>query len=405
MPARHVRVLYLNPFAQEVSGPDESLLTLLTALVPAGVEPHVVVPALGPQVPRYEAVGATVHVAPLAVLRRELAVRAGLRYSGGLVRGVAHVTRLARRLDVALIHTNMEVLLEGGVAARVLGLPHVLHYRGNTLDQPRIVFDVLTATWTALSDRVLCISEATAAVFQRRGRGGKVQVLYNPVDVQRFVDAERSSDVRAALGAGPNDFLIGTVGRLHPRKDLATFLRTAAIVGAAEPRAKFVVVGAADGPAEIAYEATLRALVAELDLADRVTFAGARRDIPSVMKALDLFMLTSRHEGFGRVVAEAMAAARPIVVTREGALPELVHDPATGQACGLCAAAESPDQFATQALTLMRDQHAAGALADRAVRRARLFDRELVSSRVLALYRSLVDSSANGGVTSTTRPL
>jgi glycosyltransferase involved in cell wall biosynthesis len=299
----------------------------------------------------------------------------------------------------------MEVLLEGGVAARVLGLPHVLHYRGNTLDQPRFVFDVLTATWTALSDRVLCISEATAAVFQRRGRGGKVQVLYNPVDVQRFVDAERSTDVRAALGAGPSDFLIGTVGRLHPRKDLATFLRTAAIVGAAEPRAKFVVVGAADGPAEIAYEAALRALVAELDLADRVTFAGARRDIPSVMKALDLFMLTSRHEGFGRVVAEAMAAARPIVVTREGALPELVFDPATGQACGLCAAAESPDQFATQVLTLMRDQHAAGALADRAVRRARLFDRELVSSRVLALYRSLVDSSANGGVTSTTRPL
>ena len=65
-------------------------------------------------------------------------------------------------------------------------------------------------------------------------------------------------------------------------------------------------------------------LVRELGLDGRLTFAGARRDIPAVMRALDLFVLTSRHEGFGRVVAEAMAAARPVVVTDEGALPELV---------------------------------------------------------------------------------
>jgi len=50
-----VRVLYLNPFSQEVSGPDESLLALLAQLIPRGVEAHLVLPALGPQVPRYQA--------------------------------------------------------------------------------------------------------------------------------------------------------------------------------------------------------------------------------------------------------------------------------------------------------------------------------------------------------------
>ena len=44
-------------------------------------------------------------------------------------------------IGAELVHTNMEVLLEGGLAARSLGLPHVMHYRGNTLDRPRLVFD------------------------------------------------------------------------------------------------------------------------------------------------------------------------------------------------------------------------------------------------------------------------
>ena len=75
--AAEMRVLYLNPFSQEVSGPDESLRTLLGALIPRGVEAHVVLPAPGPQVPRYEALGARVHFAPLALLRRDLSRRRG----------------------------------------------------------------------------------------------------------------------------------------------------------------------------------------------------------------------------------------------------------------------------------------------------------------------------------------
>ena len=65
-----MRVLYLNPFSQEVSGPDESLRRCWRALVPAGVEAHVVLPAPGPQVERYRRSAPRVHFAPLAVLRR-----------------------------------------------------------------------------------------------------------------------------------------------------------------------------------------------------------------------------------------------------------------------------------------------------------------------------------------------
>lgn len=274
----------------------------------------------------------------------------------------------------------------GAHAARTLGIPHVLHYRGNTLDSPKLVFDALTATWTAFADHVYCISRATAGVFERRGRASKVEVLYNPVDVRSFAEARRSDEVRAALG-GADGPLIGAVGRLHPRKDVETFVRAAALVAAAEPRARFVVVGLAEAPVEIEYQRRIEALIQELGLVGRFTLAGARRDMPAVMKALDMFVLTSRHEGFGRVVAEAMAAARPIVVAAEGAPPELVED---GR-YGLCAAPADPADFAKKILGLLGAPEASAAMSARAAERGRGFAVDVAAQRVLARYRTLCE--------------
>lgn len=318
-----MRVLYLNPFSQEVSGPDESLRTLLAALAPLGVDAHVALPRPGPQVSRYEALGVTVHYVPLTTLKRRPGVGA-VALPARLALGVAALARIARRERIDLIHTNMEVVLDGAVASRLLGLPHVLHYRGNTNDHPRIVFDLLTRFWTATAEKVLCISNATAELFRRRGLDARIETVYNPVDVGVFANAERCDAIRRDLGAGPDEFLVGTIGRIHPRKDVETFIRTAALVAKERVRARFVVVGSAEVREEVDYEVRLRSLATELGIADRVVWAGARRDIPRVMKALDVFVLCSRHEGFGRVIAEALASGLPIVATAEGAIPELL---------------------------------------------------------------------------------
>jgi glycosyltransferase involved in cell wall biosynthesis len=386
-----MRVLYLNPFSQEVSGPDESLRTLLAALSPRGVEAHVALPAPGPQVDRYRALGATVHFVPLAPLRRDLSLGTAV-YPARFLRSVALVRGLARRIGAELIHTNMEVLLEGGLVARSLAIPHVLHYRGNTLDRPARVFDALTAIWVGTADHIFCISRATAGIFERRQRAQKVEVLYNPIDVDRFGRAARSDDVRASLGAPPTDRLIGTVGRIHPRKDLETFLRAATKISADRPDLRFVVVGAAEVEVEKRYEQKMRALARELGLDGRLTFAGARRDIPAVMAALDVFVLTSRHEGFGRVVAEAMAAARPIVVADEGAPPELVE---AGR-FGVSARPGDPGDFALQIGRLLADAESTAALGARAAAHARDFDAARVAERVHACYRRLLDGRRGG---------
>lgn len=324
-PGNHVlRVLYLNPFSQSVSGPDESLLTLLSALMPLGVEAHVVLPRTGPQVPRYRSLGVKVAFAPLTILKRRPGPAAALLpYS--IIRGATAIARIARDAQVDLIHTNMEVVLDGCVAARLLGLPHVLHYRGNTNDEPKWVFDVLTRFWTKMSNRVYCISDATAEIFRKRDLGANVLTVHNGVILEQFIQATRSSQTRLELGARNHDVLIGTIGRIHPRKDIATFLRAGALALRKLPSLRLAVIGSAEAPEEIEYERHMRSLAADLGVSDRLVWTGARRDIPQVLKALDIFVLCSRNEGFGRVVAEGAVAGVAMVLSAEGALPEVAR--------------------------------------------------------------------------------
>jgi glycosyltransferase involved in cell wall biosynthesis len=388
-----LRVLYINPFSTQVSGPDESLLALLGKLQPLGVAAHLALPVKGPQVPRYEALGVKVHIVPFSILKRSLRPRALLGYGLQLSRGALQLRRLMQRERIDLVHTNMEVVLDGAVAARSLGLPHVMHYRGNTNDEPKRVFDALVGLWTRLSQEIFCISESTRTIFLSRGHGAKAVALYNPVDVARFAAAPRLEAVRRALGAGEGEVLVGTIGRLHPRKDTETFVRACAQVASEWPQARFCAVGGAEAPEELAYEAKLRALVSALGLGGRFVFAGARRDMPEVFKALDLFVLSSRHEGFGRVVAEAMAAGVPMVVSDEGALPELVERGLSGRV----AAAADAAAFAAELRVLLGSEAERQRLVVAGQARAKAFDDQAVAQRVFETYEALRAPLRSGG--------
>ncbi|GAB3299774.1 hypothetical protein GCM10027451_01530 [Geodermatophilus aquaeductus] len=152
----------------------------------------------------------------------------------------------------------------------------------------------------------------------------KVRIIHNGVDPSRF-DGVADPATRPGLGLQEDDLVVGIVAALRPEKDHETFLRAAALVAAADVRARFLVVGEGDR------RPALEALARELGIADRVVFTGARDDVGAVLRAIDVFVLCSfTIECFPMALLEAMAAARPAVCTAVGGIPEMIEDGVTG---------------------------------------------------------------------------
>jgi glycosyltransferase involved in cell wall biosynthesis len=181
-----------------------------------------------------------------------------------------------------------------------------------------------------------------------------VQVVANPVDVDRFSPARSGRCVRQEFGIAQDAPVIGVVGRITVWKGHQTFIEAMQRVIDCAPTARALIVGEQfercpeaderelrgirerfgtelDIPSQVVFrEQDLRALTRELGLQDHVVFTGFRQDIPDVMAALDLLVLPSWWEPFGRVLIEAMASGTPVVATNLGGPPEIVRDGETG---------------------------------------------------------------------------
>ncbi len=149
------------------------------------------------------------------------------------------------------------------------------------------------------TDALFCISNWQLATVPTT-YAGQVHLVPNSLVPHPRLGAERIRQIRAELGVGDDDFLIGTVGRLVPRKGFDVLLR--AFAAAQLPHARLVLVG--DGSERRSLEQLAT---------DDVHFTGYRRDVKDLYQAFDLFVCPSRYEPFGRVIAEALDSGAPVV--------------------------------------------------------------------------------------------
>ena len=156
----------------------------------------------------------------------------------------------------------------------------------------------------------------------------RLQVIHHGINPApyRAVPAGEVAALRRAWGVDSDTFLVGTVGQMIPRKGLDALIDGFAGHASANraSTARLVLVG--EGP----LEPQLKRQVEERGLGARVVWAGFREDIPVVMQALDLFVLSSTSEGFGLVLLEAMSAGKPVIASAVSAIPEIVIDEVTG---------------------------------------------------------------------------
>jgi glycosyltransferase involved in cell wall biosynthesis len=153
----------------------------------------------------------------------------------------------------------------------------------------------------------------------------KVHVIPNGVDVERFhPNCADIAELRSDLGLPVHGHIACIVAALRPEKNHHRFLEAAKIVSERIPTAHFVVVG--DGPMRIELDYFAR----EHELQEFVHFLGNRSDIPRILRACDVFVLSSDNEAAPVSILEAMASGMPVISSDVGSVHEMVKNGETG---------------------------------------------------------------------------
>lgn len=307
-------------------------------------------------------------------------------------RAVLALRDLLRRTRPHIVHTHgskPKLLLPW--AARFAPVPvKVAHLWGwewqpATGSLTRALFTAASRLGAGSYDALVACSETMRRQGIERGVGrpDQYQVILPPVDLEAFTPEGRERarrDVRQELGIPADAYMVVSVTRLSPQKAPLDLVRAAELVVARRPDARFLVVGG--GPLERA----VRTEIAAHGLGDRVLLLGPRRDIPSLLRASDLFALTSAWEPFGIVYLEAAAVGLPCVGTRVDGVPEAVAEGVTG----ILVPPAQPAAMAQAMLKLADDPALARRLAEAGTRRAQAFGNERFVAAVDDLYRRLL---------------
>jgi glycosyltransferase involved in cell wall biosynthesis len=240
----------------------------------------------------------------------------------------ARIAAVARETGASVLHCHQYTPYVYGCLAKLLrpGLRLVFTEHGRLSEAPPSPRRARVNPWLARIPGVrFAVCEELRAFLIAEGFPAQgIGVVYNGIDVGPAPGAGERSEARAALGLAPEAFVVGTVARLDPVKDLATAIAAIAQVRAARPDACLAILG--DGPERAALEAAARDAGAE----GAVTFFGNRTDVRRLLPGFDLYLNCSRYEGVSLTIVEAMAAALPVIATRVGGTPEVVEEGATG---------------------------------------------------------------------------
>ncbi len=295
---------------------------------------------------------------------------ANLRGLKGII-GAGALGRRFREMEVDIVHVHDAASQSVcGLAARMAGKPRVVVTR-------RTEFPL---RWPGLAkyrlcDKVICISEA---VRRKCLEAGLPETLLTVIP--DFVDC-RHFDPAAVEVKGTGGRTIAMVGRLSRSKGHRVMLHAMRLIAKAEPGVSLVICGT--GEEEVALKAEAKTLA----LDERVKFAGFVPDVRSVLAQAETFVMPSQSEGLGVAALEAMAMAKPLVVSDAGGLPETVVSGETG----LVTRAGNAKELAEAVISLLRDPELAKRMGATGRERAlAMFDRPRVVERVLAVYEEVL---------------
>lgn len=293
------------------------------------------------------------------------------------------------RIDVGLVFAWRDAL----AAARAAGLDAMVERLDGVVMSGKL-------RDKSAFQRIICESKMIRdLVFAQRKllncRRDQLVVIPNGVDRKRFdPKLHDRAQCRAALGIASDEFVVGAVARLDPVKNLGYLLRAIRHLKESAARVGKKIKGVIAGP-DFGSKSELESECARLGLDASVKFLGPRSDVPQILRALDVFALTSFTEGTPFAMLEAMAMGLPIVATAVGAIPELIDN--NGYLVGVI----HPEDAAAAMLELLLNPQLARRLGERSRALSKKYDLE----RMLRSYeRVLVEALSPAKLAATGHP-
>ncbi|MGH7739385.1 MAG: glycosyltransferase family 4 protein [bacterium] len=322
------KILFVESYPHVLFGQQRILLSMLDACPQAGLKPLVAATADGvfAEEVRRRSIELVFFPYPglLSSYGGAIYRNRGLRFLRMVWQLVSYVLRIRlelKTLSLAGVYCNdMRALLTAGIAARSLGIPVLIW---DKLDKPHGWMDWFQLPLVTSN---LIISKAVARKYpdwQKYLMKNKIILAYEGADLGRIDEA---SAIRPQLNLEEGDIVLAIVGTITARKGHDRIFALWPELIKAFPQLRLLVVGAVSGSEEDDH--FLASLPNRND--SGIQFLGMREDVPAIMKSIDVLLVPSRHEGFGLVIVEAMAASKTIIGADIGGIPEVIADGETG---------------------------------------------------------------------------
>lgn len=228
-----------------------------------------------------------------------------------------------KQLNVVIANTGKDLRLSG-LAALFMKNIKVIARQG--IDYPFKNNFRYKIAYNQLADIIVANSEATKSTMLKSApwlKEERVKVIYNGINPELYKPVH-TKDLRNEFGFEKDNFVIGFVGRLSIQKGILYALEGFNIVNKKHNNVRLLICG--DGE----LKSDVEKFISENQLEQKVHLAGFRKDIPDVMKTIDVLLTPSLWEGFGIVLIEAMASGKPCVATKTSSIPEIVEDSVNG---------------------------------------------------------------------------
>ncbi len=284
--------------------------------------------------------GLTATMENLRLLEKE-----GIRYHmvSSLVRHISpkadltalwNLTTLLRQERPYIVHTHTSKAgVLGRLAARIAGIPVIVHtphghvFYGHFGPIFSWGFSRIECVMAWITDELIALTAAEKTEHLERGigRADRVAVVPSGIDIDRFQKARAAGKVMPDWFDCPSDaVVIGSVGWLTDVKGHRFLVDAVAQLKQEYPRLHLVILGSGDQQDALLHQAR------EVGISQAVHLVGHRADVERALAGMDCFVLPSLNEGMGRALIEAMAAGLPVIASRVGGIPALIHDAHNG---------------------------------------------------------------------------